>query len=168
MYRFKSTSLLAAGVLLAVAGAAGAATKTSSFVVTASVADNCVIATNDVNFGAFDGLTDLTQSADITIRCTTNTPYEVELSTGGSGDYAAREMASGGDVLVYNLYTDGGHTNIWGDGTTAGTGSASGTGTGMAFAQTKTHTVYGELLAADNADAPVGNYSDSITATVIY
>ena len=171
MIRFKIASSLSVAVLLAVAGSAGAATKTETFTVSAAVDGNCVIFTNDLAFGPFDGATDLTQTATISVRCTSGTPYEVELSPGASGDYNTRTMSDGGtpaNTLAYNLYTDAGHTLVWGDGTTSGTDSESGVGTGLSAAQTQNHTVYGELVAAGNEDAPVGNYSDTITATVVY
>ena len=171
MHMFKTASSLSVAVLLAIAGSASAATKTQNFTVSAAVAGNCVIFTNDLAFGPFDGATDLTQSATISVRCTSGTPYEVELSPGASGDYNNRTMSDGGtpaNTLAYNLYTDSNHTLVWGDGTTSSTDSEGGTGTGLSAAETKTHTVYGELLAAGNEDVPVGNYSDTITATVVY
>jgi spore coat protein U-like protein len=168
MLRLKLAPTISAGVLLAIAGSAHAATKTATFTVSASVASNCVISTNNLNLGAFDGATDLAQSADITVRCTNATPYEVELSTGASGSYGNRTLSNGTATLNYNLYTDAGHTLIWGDGTTGGTSSATGTGTGMALGQTKTHTVHGQLLASANANADLGTYIDTITATIRY
>ena len=113
---------IAAGVLLALAGAAHAVTKNDLFQVTATVSKNCVINAADLNLGTFDGTNDLAASSDISVRCTSGTTYSVDLSAGSSGGYAARTMVFGPDTLTYNLYTDAAHTTVWGD-TTGGTGN---------------------------------------------
>jgi len=160
---------IAAGVLLAMAGAAQAATKTSSFTVSASVGKNCIISAGNLALGAFVGDNDLTATSDIDVRCTSGTTYSVALSTGSSGNYTGRQMTLGSDVLVYNLYTDSLHTTIWGNGVAGGSVLVTDTGEGMGLANEITHTVYGQLLAADN-EGPVGAgaYSDTIVATITY
>ncbi len=164
-----TTTTIAAGALLALAGAAQAASKSDSFQVSAQVAKNCVISAPDLNLGTFDGTNDLTSSSAISVRCTSGTTYDVDLSTGSSGAYASRTLVNGADTLAYNLYTTNGYGTIWGD-TTAGTGRpASGTGAGMGLAAAQTLTVYGRLLAVDNS-GPVadGTYTDTIVATITY
>ena len=160
------TSTIAAGVLLALAGAAQAATKSDSFQVSATVSKNCIIDAPDLNLGTFDGTNDLTANSTISVRCTSGTTYTVDLSAGSSTSYAARTLVNGTDVLTYNLYTTGTHTTVWGDGT-ASTGRGAGTGAGMANAQTL--TVYGQLLASNNT-GPVaaGSYLDNLVATITY
>lgn len=160
---------LTAGILLAVAGAAQAATKTASFTVNASVGKNCVISAGNVNFvDPFLGDNDLNATSTITVRCTNGTTYDVALDAGSSGDFTARKMVRGADVLVYNLYTDGGLGTVWGNGTGT-TDVVSDVGAGMAPANANTHTVFAQLLAADNV-APVeaGAYVDTIVATITY
>ncbi len=160
---------LAAGVLLALAGAAQAATKTASFTVNASVGKNCVISAGNINFLApFVGDNDLTAQADITVRCTNLTGYDISLSAGSSTDFTAREMVQGADVLVYNLYTDGTYGTVWGDGSGT-TAVVSDVGEGMAPANAINHTVYAQLLAVDNVDpVEAGAYLDTIVATIEY
>ena len=160
------TSTIAAGVLLALAGAAQAATKSDSFQVSATVSKNCIIDAPDLNLGTFDGTNDLTANSTISVRCTSGTTYTVDLSAGSSTSYAARTLVNGTDVLTYNLYTTGAHSTVWGDGT-ASTGRGAGTGAGMATAQTL--TVYGQLLASTNT-GPVaaGSYLDNLVATITY
>ncbi len=158
---------IAAGVLLAFAGAAQAASKTASFTVSASVGKNCVISAANLALGVFVGDNDLTATSDITVRCTAGTPFSIALSQGLTGNYGGRRMTSvGGDALVYNLYTDGGYATVWGD-NTDGTSTVGGAGTGMANALTR--TVHGRLRAADNiGPVEVGAYSDTIIATITY
>jgi len=160
------TSTIAAGVLLALAGAAQAATKSDSFQVSATVSKNCIIDAPDLNLGTFDGTNDLTANSTISVRCTSGTTYTVDLSAGSSTSDAARTLVNGTDVLTYNLYTTGAHLTVWGDGT-ASTGRGAGTGAGMATAQTL--TVYGQLLASNNT-GPVaaGSYLDNLVATITY
>ena len=164
----KNVALLSAGVLLALAGTAQAATRTASFQVSANVVDNCIISATALNLGTFDGTNNLTASAPITVRCSSGTDYTVDLSTGSSGSYAARTLVNGAYTLVYNLYTSNTYGTVWGD-TTSGTGRISGLGTGMAVGNAFTHNVYGQLLAANNTGAiDAGSYTDNITATITY
>lgn len=167
MRRIAIAPLAAAiGLALAVAGTAQAATKTASFNVTATVSKNCVITANPLALGTFDGSNDLTATSTIAVRCTSGTPYNVDLSQGGGASFAARRMSNGTDNLFYNLYTDTSYANIWGDGT-ASTARVSGTGAG--FASATNLTVAGRLLAADNT-GPVGagTYTDTIVASIVY
>jgi spore coat protein U-like protein len=156
-----------AGVLLALAGTAHAGTKTTTFTVSATVVENCVISAADMNLGNFFGDNDLNATSDITVRCTDGTDFTVNLSPGSSGDYASRTLKNGADSLVFNLYTDDDHTKVWGDGISGGTFNGGGLGGGMGVARTL--TVRGQLLASENA-GPVdaGLYTDLITATINY
>ena len=166
--RKNALTLAVAGALLVASGSAGAATKTATLGVSAVVNANCIISSQNLAFGNYDGTTAKTGTADVTVRCSNQTLYGVSLSTGG-GTFAQRLLSgSGSNKLQYNLYTTAAATTIWGDGTLS-TGIVSDTGTGMSAANAKTHTVYGQLPDnAFNQGAPTGNYNDSITVTVTY
>jgi len=157
---------VAAAIALAAVGTAQAATKTASFNVTATVANNCVISANPLALGDFDGTNNLAATSTVAVRCTNGTAYDVDLSSGSSANFAARTMSNGTDTLVYNLYTSTTYTNIWGDGST-GTVRVSGVGAG--FAADTNLTVAGRLLASANT-GPVGagTYSDTIIASITY
>lgn len=157
---------LTAGILLALAGAAQAATKTATINVSATVVDNCTIGAGALNLGTFDGTNDLFSTSTITVRCSNGTDYTVDLSTGSSGSYANRTLTNGGLSLVYNLYTAGDYGTVWGNGLNS-TGRASDVGEGMGTAIT--HTVFGRLLSSQN-QGPIdaGTYNDTITATITY
>jgi len=164
----KLVSFVSTGVLLALAGSAQAATRTTNFNVTASVAGNCQVTATDLAFGAFDGEIDLANTSTVSVRCTDGTPYSVALDVGtGGGSFAGRALANGGDTVVYNLYRNAAHTEVWGDGTSS-TFIVSDVGNGMGIPNAIDHTVYGELLAAGNENAPVGSYASSIQVTVTY
>jgi spore coat protein U-like protein len=159
---------ITAGVLLALAGGAQAATKTDGIQVSATVAKNCVIDAPDMNLGAFDGTNDLAANSVISIRCTLNAPFAVDLSTGSSGVYANRTLVNGSDTLNYNLFDSAVGGTIWGDGANS-TFHWTGTGAGMAVANAQTQTVYGRLLAiANSGPVAAGTYLDNIVATITY
>jgi spore coat protein U-like protein len=168
MRNFKMPSCVAAGVLLALAGGAEAATRTTTFNVTANVTANCEVAATDLLFGAFDGAIDINSTSTVGVRCTAGSPYTVALNIGtGGGSFAARTLASGGDTLIYNLYRNAARTEIWGDGT-ASTFTVAGTGLGMTVPNTVNHTVFGALPAAGNENAPIASYASTIQVTVTY
>jgi spore coat protein U-like protein len=163
--RMKTSGPLIAGILLAAAGTAGAADKTTTFDVKATVAANCFVSADDLDFGAYDGTAAKSGKSTIDVRCSKNHPYELKLSTGGSGDYTQRLMDG---VLEYNLFTDATLGTIWGDGTSS-TGTVDGNGQGLSPTSAATHDVIGELPnSAVNQDVPVGSYSDTITVTIEY
>lgn len=160
---------IATGVMLALAGAAQAATKNTQFTVSATVASNCLISAADLNLGTFDGTNDLnTAVSNITVRCTTGLPFLVGLSQGLHGNFTNRRLKILGpdlDTLVYNLYTDSGRTIVWNE-TTNRTG---GVGAGMSSGSAVTVPVYGKLLVSENDGlGKAGVYNDTITATITY
>lgn len=157
-----------AGLLLASAGTASAATKTTTFTVSASVAANCFVSATNMAFGSYTGVAALQTTSDVLVRCTSGSPDTLQLSKGG-GAFAQRLLSDGGsNTLQYNLYSNAARTNIWGDGT-ASTVTVGGTGAGLGVPNQVTHTVYGDLPnSAANLTAPVGNYSDTITVTIAY
>jgi spore coat protein U-like protein len=166
----RSTSIapIAAAVLLALAGSAQAANKTTTFGVSASVASNCLVTATNLAFGSYTGVAALTGTSDVGVRCTNGLGYTVKLSSGG-GTYATRLLSdAGNNKLQYNLYTSNAYSSTWGDGTSS-TAVVTGTGAGMASGSAITHTVYGQLPDnAANQGAPVGSYADTITVTVEY
>jgi len=169
----KNVALLTAGIALALAGTAQAATKNTTFQVSATVVDNCIINANPLDFGTFDGATDIDDvETTITVRCSNGTDFSVALNAGLTGTYTGRRMVNAssttGFPLVYNLYTTDARNIVWGDdsGTTDVVG---GIGAGMAAINTQTLRVYGLLLASANTDPiDVGTYTDTITATITY
>ena len=160
---------IAAGVLLALAGAAQAATKTASFDVSATVAANCLINAGNMNLGTFDGTNNLdTATSTISVRCTSGLRYDIGLSQGLYGNFTNRRLKITGtdlDTLVYNLYTDAARTIVWNETTNV----VGGFGAGMSNGSAIPVTVYGKLLASENDGlGKAGTYEDTITATITY
>ncbi|MFN3235087.1 MAG: spore coat U domain-containing protein [Gammaproteobacteria bacterium] len=142
-------------------------TATSTFQVSATVADACSVASSDtLNFGTYNPLDGsvTTGNTDIDVTCTQSTGYNVGLSAGtGSGaSVSTRKMTSttSSDTLEYTLYQDSGYSSVWGE--TIGSNTYSDDGTGLE----QTIPVYGKIAASQNV--PAGTYEDTITVTVTY
>ena len=160
---------LRAGLLLAAATAttpAFAATTSTTLNVDATVTANCTVSSSALSFGNVNPLSgsDVDGSGGITVTCTNGTDWEATAGVGsGSGaSYADRRMTAGTDLLSYNIYTDAGRTNVWGDGT-GGTATIANTGTGAA----QNVTVYGRVPSGQTS-VPPGGYADTVAVTVTY
>ena len=112
---------------------------------------------------------DVTGNVQVTCTLigTTSVPvaYDILLSSGASGSYAARQAGIGPGHLQYNLYTGATHSAIWGD----GTGGSVKVSDAYQLGQTtvvRNYAVYGRAPATQNI--PVGIYTDSITVTLNY
>lgn len=132
----------------------------------------CTVAATDLNFGVYDVFSgSATNGAgNVNVNCTfliaLALHYTVKLSTGTSGTYTLRKMQKDvSNLLNYNLYTNSGHTTVWGDGT-GGTGYNEYTSLIGLLYHNRNYTVYGQIPAQQNVAA--GSYSDTITVTVEY
>jgi len=137
---------------------------TFPFTSSATVVNNCLISATNVSFGTAGVLSSsLTAAGSISARCTNGDAFRISLNGGASGNVAARTLLQqgGGGIVNYQLYTDSAYSVPWGDGT-AGTSMVTGTGSGNAQAI----SVYGQV-PAQSTPAP-GNYSDTITATIVF
>ncbi len=74
-------------------------------------------------------------------------------------------MTSGSDTLTYNLYKDGAHSQIWGDGSGGSVVVSNGFLIGLGNTS-MTDTIHARAPAASTAKPSV--YTDTITATVVW
>jgi spore coat protein U-like protein len=123
-------------------------------------AAECSLSVVNVSFGSYDTLSPLDSeiTGSIGVSCDEETAGELSLSA-GLGTFAARQMRSGPQSLVYNLYLDAARLTIWGDGS-PGTSLLSLSGTGGNY------TVYGRIPSRQNVS--LGDYSDTITVTLTF
>jgi spore coat protein U-like protein len=137
----------------------------ASLAVSASVSKNCTISTAPVNFGAYDPVAanataPLDGTGTVTISCTKGAPAKVGLSLGNNGQGTTRRMSGGtAAYLAYELYKDTGRATVW--------GNTSDTALDIPAApdrNPRAFTVYGRVAGAQ--DATVGNYTDTVLATV--
>jgi spore coat protein U-like protein len=138
--------------------AASAATATTSFAVSATVADSCTVSAAALSFGAYAVASDSAATTTVTATCTNGTTYHVALDDGGNFT-TTRRMTDGTSFLEYELYTDAGHATRWGS---TDTTDVDGTGDGSAQAL----TVYG--LVPSGQFVTAGSYTDTINITVTY
>lgn len=156
---------LAASALLV--GPAFAQTATTQFNVQITITQECRIDTAaDMDFGTH-GLLDtapITTTGEISVTCSPQQGYELALNAGqGDGATVANRLMSeaNGETVVYSLYQDAAHTQVWGD--AAGTAEVvSGVGDGTA----QLYDVFG--LVPVQPTPPGGPYADVITVTVSY
>jgi spore coat protein U-like protein len=119
-------------------------------------------AITNVAFGTYNVFsgTDDDNNGSVRIRCNPSDTYTLKFSTGTSGSFSPRQLASGVNRLNYNLYMDAARTQIWGDGS-SGTSFVTNTHSGAV-----TYTIYGRVPSGQ--DPNTGTYSDTITMTLEY
>lgn len=159
--RMRSTlvrlALVAVLPLHALAQSAGTQLK-----VTTTVVKNCTITSTDVAFGSYDPVganrtAPLDGIGSLIITCTTGTSATVGIDAGANGN---RRMNNGSGVyLTYELYKDGGRTQVWGN-----TGGALLNIVAAPTVQPRTFTVYGRVPPTQ--DVAPGSYNDQVVATV--
>ena len=163
--RFHRLPAAAAAIAMLVGlplSAARAATATTTFSVTATVATNCAITANNLNFGAYTGA-QLDGTTTLQATCSQGIPYDVGLSKGSSPLATVQSHRLGGsgpEDMTYQLFQNAARTTVWGD--TIGTDTVAGTGNGAQ----QTLTVYGRIPASQFV-AP-GQYSDTVTVTLTF
>ena len=141
-----------------------AATVTNTMPVKIVIQNACNVSTTaptTLDFGTQGPLiTNVDQTATITVTCTTAAPYNVGLDAGGGTGINARRMINGTNTVGYQLYRDTGRTQVWG--TTIGTDTVTGAGNGTAQAI----TVYGRV--PPQTTPPAATYNDTVNVTVTY
>ncbi len=154
-----------AAVLLALSPGMRAQSASASLTVSASVAKNCTISTAPVNFGAYDPVaanatTPLDGIGTLTVTCTKGAAAHIALNDGSNGVGSDRRMRQSAlEYLTYEIYKDPARTDVW--------GNTAGDDLDLVAAPNRnprTVTVYGRV--PQGQDVAVGNYSDTVVATV--
>jgi spore coat protein U-like protein len=153
------TAFLAMTGSLCGARQAIAQTATDTFQVRAQVTKTCTVVANDLDFGVYNSSQQSRASTSLSVQCTPQTPFAVEIGPGGSGNRGDRRM-SGPGSLRYGLYKDGGYSQQTATTGADFTGQSDPQGTAVSF------QVYGQI--ASNQVVPAGSYLDTVTVTVTY
>lgn len=134
---------------------------------------SCSVSAGTLDFGAYNpwDANDVKLTTDIAVTCSAlvaglNVSYDIKLDKGVHGTLTDRKMSRGAETLSYNLFKDQDRTIIWGDGVSGGTQLVSDAYLLALLSHTRHYTVYGKLPKAQNVG--VGNYSDTITVTVVF
>ena len=117
----------------------------------------CTVSTSQVNFGNYDVLagTALDSAGSITVQCSPKEDITITIGASpNSGGFEPRQMrhTSLPDLLNYNLYTNAGRTQIWGD------------GSGSADVTNSTFNVNGRIPPLQNVSD--GVYTETLVVTV--
>ena len=155
-----TAALVAAGLTVA---PANAATVTGNMPVQIIIQNACeiTVAPTPMNFGTHGVLSaNIDSSSVLTVTCTTGANYNIGLNGGASGNINARTMTNGTDFVGYQLYTDAGRTDVWGNTVGTDTEAKVGTGTVQQFA------VYGRV--PPQTTPPADTYTDTVLVTVTY
>lgn len=143
------------------------------FPATARAIADCTVSADNVVFGNYSFLDASPRevTGNIQVSCSLIglisilVSYEIILSTGNSGNYAARTMTNGAHQLQYNLFTEPLHHNVWGDGNAGTLTVTDGYLLGL-LTTVRNYPVYGMIPAGQNIST--GMYSDTIMITVNY
>ncbi|NKN36437.1 spore coat protein U domain-containing protein [Agrobacterium sp. a22-2] len=133
----------------------------ADFTVDATVAANCLIEIEDIDFGIHGIIdTEVTATGGIDVTCTPGTTYSISMDGGltGATDPEQRLMQSGSNTIAYGLYSDASHSTPWGS---ASANLVSGTGAGSV----ESLPVYGRV---EPQSAAPGQYSDTVVVTITY
>lgn len=162
------SALPATAFALLFAGVASAATDTTTFNVKIVITSTCDIHTTaptDVNFGTQpSSATNVDNQGALNVTCTPGTAYTIALDNGQNGtDVNSRKMASGANLVPYQLYRAAarGAADVWGSTTGAGGNVLTGSGSGAV----QSVPVYGRV---PSTNFPAGSYNDVVTATITY
>lgn len=158
----------------AVAAAANPATAT--FQVLMTISKGCTVtagATSNIALGTVDATVAVGTSGTntIAVACSNKTAYNVALQSANNASNAGLGTLKGTgtntDTLTYQLYSNAGLTNVWGNNgvtaTATGNGVA-GTGSGT----TQSIGVWAKVTAATPTFVTPDNYSDTVTVSVYY
>jgi spore coat protein U-like protein len=160
-----------AGSFLTAGAAEAVSPATTTMPVTLTISASCTVSAATLDFGnnsIIDIASPIDASANLTVTCTNDAPYNIALDAGlhdGSSGINSRKLQIGvtSDQISYQLYRDSNHTQVWGF-TTSGTPDVlSSTGTGDA----QTIPVYGRV-AGSQTNPKIGTYTDTITVNVNY
>jgi len=161
--------------MLGLGAAQAAGTKSTTFLVTATVANACLIdSASNLAFGTYvpgSGNHDAsTSGGGVVVRCALGQNFQIALDGGQSASVTARAMksvANSGASLAYQLYSDASGGTVWGNTTAT---DVDGTGTGLAVANKQTFPVYGRIFdTGSNLTAPDGtDYTDTINVTLTW
>ncbi|MCX8279191.1 spore coat protein U domain-containing protein [Phyllobacterium sp. 0TCS1.6C] len=138
-------------------------TATINFNVNASVAANCLVSVQNIDFGPRGILSsNVDSTGSVTARCTPGATYTISLNGGtANAPPTARKMSKGAESVTYGLYKNAARDQPWGDTTTPGS-TVAGTGNGAA----QVYTVYGRVPPQPTPSS--GVYSDTVVVTLTY
>jgi spore coat protein U-like protein len=155
--------LASASALVISSDRSASAAITGAFDVKTSVVASCNITLPaSIVFTAYDPLSatpDDNTSQAMTIACSQGSVTHISLNFGSTVPLGPAAMGNGGAArLLYELHKDSLTGALW-NGASLDTGTAPST-------TPRSFTIYGRIPALQ--DVPVGSYTDTVTATVLF
>ncbi|WP_315762680.1 spore coat U domain-containing protein [Sphingomonas sp. Y38-1Y] len=141
-------------------GFAGAASIRPTFSVLAAPPKGCTIAATPLTFPTAGVLSRaVTAQSQLSVACTNQTAYALQLDAGRNADAAGGRRMRGpsGGFISYGLFRDAALASAW---------SAGAQQSGMGLGTTQQMTIYGRV-PVQTTPSP-GLYSDTVVATVTY
>jgi spore coat protein U-like protein len=123
---------------------------------------HCTAVVSNVAFGSYTGST-IRVTATLVLSCNGNPQFAIALNEGTApgATVTNRSMTGGGsNQLNYELFSDAGYSQNWGN------TPATGWVTGVENGTNRIFTIYAQLPANQSAPAGIIPYSDTITATI--
>ena len=150
--------------LVVAAAPANARQTTNTLQARVTVFTGCSLVTRPMTF-VVPNLTVSTAvdtTTTLTIKCTPNTNFTVDIDKGLYANGINRRMYSpaANAYVTYDVYRDGPRTNVWGTGQLKNVTGNSGTGAPL------TLTLFGRIPASGKIKA--GDYADRLVVTVTY
>lgn len=154
--------MIAGGLAAALASPAHAGRTTNQMPVSLTVFTGCSLKTRPLMFVLPSpvGNAPLDATTTITVKCTPNTNFTVDLDKGLHNNGIVRRMYSpvAGGYVTYDVYRDSPRTNVWGTGQLKNITGNSGTGAPFDI------TLFGRIPQPKNIKA--GDYRDTLTVTL--
>jgi spore coat protein U-like protein len=149
-------------LLIGGAAPASAQSQNANLSVAAAVSKNCTITATAISFSAYDPVVandtaDLNGEGGLNVACTKGVNPALTLGAGNNASGSQRKLASGSNLLNYDLFSDSTRSTAW----------TTSTSITMGVAPSKVAraiTVYGRI--AGGQDVPAGTYGDTLLATV--
>ncbi|NNC58535.1 MAG: spore coat protein U domain-containing protein [Erythrobacter sp.] len=161
---FKAGCALVALPMILVAQPAMAGQATGQMPVSAQVLENCSVVSSAMNFGPITdvGAANVDTTATLTLACTANASYEIQLDNGANPVAGQRRLANAAksEFLNYDIYKDISRSSRWGS--TIGADTVAGKATVLGTASV---TAYGRIPSGV-AKVSAGAYTDTVTVTV--
>ena len=139
------------------------------FLVSATVQKNCTVSANNLTFNAVAaGTATSPGSTTLSVTCTVSTPYTVGLAplnvTSTTGAGTMKGTGSNANTVQYQLYSNSGLTQAWGN--TAAVGSTGNGVAGSGTGSVQALTVYAKTTSS--TDVTPDTYSDTVQVNVNY
>lgn len=145
-------------------GGSGTGTSVLNVQVQANIQSGCFISSaSNLDFGSTSSVTsgNIDSSSVLGVACTTSGSWQVGIGPGiNYADGVRHVVGPGGSLLAYDLYSNSGRTQPWGDTLNSNTVTGNG-GTSTQL------TVYGRV-PQQAVGVPPGTYSDTVTVTLTY